>query len=247
MKAEQKRAVIMGATSGMGREIALILLQKGWKVGVAGRRRELLEEIKAKAPELVVFEVIDVTKKDAPELLEKLIDALGGMDLYLYSSGYGRLNTSLNLDIELDTIDTNVTGFVTTINYAFNFFRQQQYGHIAAISSVAGCRGIGLNASYSATKRFQMSYLSSLTQLSNNMKYNISVTEILPGFVKTEFVRYAYPMQMEVSYVARKIVNGLLKKKRKIVIDWRYRLVIGVWHLIPRFLWERINLARFVK
>ncbi|HKM31034.1 MAG TPA: SDR family NAD(P)-dependent oxidoreductase, partial [Bacteroidales bacterium] len=134
MKAEQKRAVIMGATSGMGREIALILLQKGWKVGVAGRRRELLEEIKAKAPELVVFEVIDVTKKDAPELLEKLIDALGGMDLYLYSSGYGRLNTSLNLDIELDTIDTNVTGFVTTINYAFNFFRQQQYGHIAAIS-----------------------------------------------------------------------------------------------------------------
>ncbi len=247
MRENTKRAVIIGATSGIGKAIAHTLLEKGWKLGIAGRREELLKEIQQTNSNSVVYEVMDVNAKDAPQQLKKLIFKLGGMDLYLYSAGYGRLNPSLDLTLETDTVKTNVMGFVTLIHTAFHFFQKQKYGHIAAITSVAGRRGIGMNASYSATKRFQMTYLSSLAQLANNNKYNISVSDIQPGFVKTDFINYSYPMQMEVDYVARKIVKGLSKKRRKIIVDWRYRCLVFVWHLIPGVLWERINLLSFAK
>ena len=162
---QQKRAIIIGATSGIGKAITLTLLKKGWKVGIAGRREALLADIQKTAPDAVVYQVLDVTADDAAENLDRLIGKLGGMDLFLYSSGYGFTNLSLELQIEKDTVQTNVVGFVSLIHKAFHFFREQQYGHLAAITSVAGTRGIGLAASYSATKRFQTTYLSALSQL----------------------------------------------------------------------------------
>ncbi|MFY9115787.1 MAG: SDR family NAD(P)-dependent oxidoreductase [Bacteroidales bacterium] len=244
---QQKRAIIIGATSGIGKAITLTLLKKGWKVGIAGRREALLADIQKTAPDAVVYQVLDVTADDAAENLDRLIGKLGGMDLFLYSSGYGFTNLSLELQIEKDTVQTNVVGFVSLIHKAFHFFREQQYGHLAAITSVAGTRGIGLAASYSATKRFQTTYLSALSQLVKNEKYAITVTDIQPGFVKTDFITGGYPLQMDVEYVAKKIVKGLKKKRRKIVIDERYRLIICIWLLLPRCLWERLKLISFVR
>lgn len=242
-----KRAVIIGATSGIGKEVARILLSKGWKVGISGRREDLLLQFKSEASESIEYEVIDITRQDAPELLSHLISKLGGMDLYLHSAGYGRINPGLDPELEMKTVETNASGFVAMINGAFNYFKQQKHGHIAAITSVAGRRGLGLNASYSSTKRFQMTYLTALAQLSNNCRYNIRISDIQPGFVKTDFLNHSFPMLMETSYVAGKIVKGLIKGRRRIVIDWRYRIIIFVWHLIPRRLWEHINLQRFVR
>ena len=91
-----KRAVIMGATSGIGREVALLLLSEGWHVGIAGRREERLKQSQALQPQSIAYEVIDVTRK-MPVLLQHLIDKLGGMDLYLHCSGNGRYNRILIL------------------------------------------------------------------------------------------------------------------------------------------------------
>ena len=96
-----KKAIIMGATSGMGRGIALGLLAEGYIIGVCGRRKEALDEIKAIAPEKVFAKVIDVTKEEAPSLLMELIGEMGGMDLYFHSSGYGKQNMKERLQVPL--------------------------------------------------------------------------------------------------------------------------------------------------
>ena len=83
------KAIIVGATSGIGKEVALQLLAKGWEVGIAGRRTERLEEIKAKAPEKIRIRRIDVRSDDAASDLLALIADLGGMDLYVHCSGIG--------------------------------------------------------------------------------------------------------------------------------------------------------------
>ena len=160
-----KRAVIVGATSGLGLEVARLLLERGWSIGVAGRRVEALEQLRAVAPDRVRVRAIDVTQSDAPDRLHALIDDLGGMDLYFHSSGIGRQNPDLDPSIELSTVRTNGEGFVRMVTAAYRYFRTQGRGHIAAITSVAGTRGMGAAAAYSATKRFQRTNLLSLIHI----------------------------------------------------------------------------------
>ncbi|MEG1546893.1 MAG: SDR family NAD(P)-dependent oxidoreductase, partial [Bacteroides sp.] len=107
-----KRIVIIGATSGIGNEVAKIYLQLGWKVGIAGRRQSKLEEFCATAPEQMEIQALDVTKEDAPLKLKSLISKLGGMDVFLLSSGIGFQNAELEAGVEIDTTKTNVEGFV---------------------------------------------------------------------------------------------------------------------------------------
>lgn len=87
-----KRIIIIGATSGIGLEVARCYLKDGWQVGVAGRREEELEKIRLSAPGQVCTQTIDVTREDAPFSLEQLITKMGGMDVFLLSSGIGKQN-----------------------------------------------------------------------------------------------------------------------------------------------------------
>ena len=160
------RIIIIGATSGIGREVAKLYIAQGWQVGVAGRRAEELETLRKEAPEQVSTQVLDVTLEDAPCRLQSLIDKVGGMDLFLLSSGIGKQNPTLTPDIELKTAATNVEGFIRLTTAAYHYFEKQGYGHIAAISSIAGVKGLGIAPAYSATKRFQNTYLDALDQLS---------------------------------------------------------------------------------
>ena len=95
-----KRIVIVGATSGIGLEVAKLCIQAGWQIGAAGRREEALEKLRTQAPDLIVTESLDITRDDAPEHLSRLIDKLGGMDIYLHCSGIGKRNTELHPDID---------------------------------------------------------------------------------------------------------------------------------------------------
>lgn len=116
---EQRRAIIMGATSGIGLEVAKVLAGKGWLVGIAGRRQELLQQIQRKHLNIVATEQIDVTKADATERLQTLIGKMGGMDLYFHSSGIGYQNTELDMELELATIETNAIGMTRMVGAAF--------------------------------------------------------------------------------------------------------------------------------
>ncbi|WP_321478471.1 SDR family NAD(P)-dependent oxidoreductase [uncultured Bacteroides sp.] len=236
-----KRIIIVGATSGIGYEIAKLYVDKGWLVGIAGRREEALLELQSHAPERIQIQQLDVTANDAPQKLHTLIEKLGGMDLFLLSSGIGSQNIKLNTDIEIHTAQTNVEGFIRMTTTVFNYFKTVDGGHLAVISSIAGTKGLGSAPAYSATKRFQNTYIDALTQLARMEKLNIHFTDIRPGFVATALLKNRkYPLLMQVEHVAKCIVKALDKKKRVAVIDFRYALLVFFWRAIPQILWERL-------
>ena len=234
----------MGASSGLGRSIAEILLQKGWRLGVAARREELLLPLKEKYPQQVVTASIDVNAEDAGERLLKLAGQLGGIELYFHVAGIGKQNIALEQDIEMNTVETNAKGFTRCITTLFNHMAENGGGHIAAISSIAGTKGLGAAPSYSATKAFQNTYLEALEQQSCMRHLNISISDIRPGFVATPLLgeQPHYPMLMETERAAQEIVSAVLSKKHVHVLDWRYRLLTPLWRLIPRWLWRRLNI-----
>lgn len=241
MNSDMKRAIIIGATSGIGCEVAKQLLLQGWRLGIAGRRLPALEALQSSAPDLIEIAVLDVTQPDATPKLNNLIRRVGGMDLFLLSSGIGYQNMELNPDIELDTARTNVEGFMRMADTAFHHFREHGGGQLAVISSIAGTKGLGVAPAYSATKRFQNTYIDALEQLAGMQKLNIRFTDIRPGFVATALLRNAdYPMLMRPEKVAEKLFRALERGKRRVVIDRRYVLLVRLWRLIPQGVWERL-------
>ena len=300
-----KRAVIMGATSGMGWEVAKILASKGWTLGIAARREEKLKELKMLCLGLnskdgtyqnsrdknsddgtnekgalisrqrIEYQVIDIEQENAPELLKTLIDKIGGMDLYFHGSGVGWQNPELEPQTELKTCAVNTVGFTRMVTAAWQYFKDIQEksgdeeermddnphgknvmdissaGHIAVISSIAGTKGMGTAPSYSATKSFDNTYIQALVQLTHKTRLEdgrrlkIRFTDIRPGFVDTPLLdttKHHYPMLMDPVKVSRKIVRAIERKKRVAVIDWRYKILVFLWRLIPNCIWERIKL-----
>jgi len=239
-----KTAVIVGASSGIGLEVAKLLLADGWHLGVAARREEPLLELKAKAPECVEVMTIDVTKPDAGERLQDLIQKLGCMDLYFHASGIGKQNRTLEEDIELRTMGTNAMGFTRMIGTAYRYFAEHGTGHIAAITSIAGTKGLGPAPAYSASKALQATYMQSLEQQARQRGLNIHFTDIRPGFVDTALLNdsFPYPMVMRPESVARDIVRSIYKRRHVRVIDYRYRILTFFWRLIPRCIWRRMKL-----
>ena len=239
-----KKAIIVGASSGIGMEVAKVLLSDGWQLGIAARREDKLLELKAMAPERIKVMAIDVTQPDAGERLLSLIDELGGMDLYFHASGIGRQNRNLKADIELRTMETNAVGFTRMIGTAYRYFAQRGEGHIAAITSIAGTKGLGPAPAYSATKALQATYLQALEQQSRQSGLRIRFTDIRPGFVDTALLNgdFKYPMLLQPAAVARDIVGSIYKRRHVRIIDLRYRILTFFWRLIPNWLWRRFRL-----
>lgn len=241
----ERKAVVMGASSGLGREVALALLKKGWRVGVAARRREPLEELKKDFPLQVEVAEIDVVENCASTELLALVKRLGGMDLYFHSSGVGKQNPMLEEDVELSTVETNAMGFTRMVGAAFRYMAAHGGGQIAVISSIAGTRGLGPAPSYSATKALQAHYIEALEQLSQNRQLGITFTDIRPGFVDTMLLKDThYPMLMRPDRVARAIVKAIERHRHVVIIDWRYWLLVMFWRLVPRWLWRHFPLVR---
>ena len=238
------RVVIIGASSGMGLEVAKLLLEEGHLLGVAARREDRLQALKQLAPDRVETATIDVTAEDAPTRLRALIDRMGGMDLFFYSSGIGKQNRTLTPDIELNTVNTNGMGFTRMVGEAYRYFAERGEGHIAAITSIAGTKGLGPAPSYSATKAFQNVYLEALEQQSNARGLKIRFTDIRPGFVNTDLLNddFNYPMMLKPDKVARQIVHALHSKRHVKVIDWKYAILTPLWRLLPRPLWRHLKL-----
>lgn len=236
-----KRVIIVGATSGIGYEVAKEYVRMGWQVGVSGRRQEVLEQFQATAPDQIKIQSLDVTHEDAADKLLALIGQLGGMDLFLLSSGIGSQNPNLTPEVEINTARTNVEGFMRMVTTAFNYFKENGGGHLAVISSISGTKGLGSAPAYSATKRFQNTYIDALAQLSRMQQLHITFTDIRPGFVETPLLKDRnYPMLMQANCVAAHIISAIARKKRVIVIDWRYAILVFFWKLIPSCLWERM-------
>lgn len=233
----------------MGMRVATDFARLGWRVGIAARREDRLKDIKALYPDRVEYMAIDVAAPDAVEKFYNLIELIDGMDYLLYAAGCGWFNPALDDARDDDTIDVNVKGFTKIITAAYKYYRDTANlyrGHIAAITSVAGMKGIGVSATYSASKRYQWTFLQAIDQLAHQQHVNVSVTDLRPGFVDTPLLgaHKNYPMEMSVDYVAPRLETAMLRGKRVAYIDSRWAVVTALWRMVPDSLWRRIELVR---
>lgn len=237
-----QKILILGATSGIGREIARIYAANGHQVIAAGRRISLLEELQNEFPDNIHIYTADISKIETINShLNKMANRLNGIDILILSSGIGKRNSELNPEQELLTVDTNVAGFTAVTGWAFHYFQKQNHGHIVATSSIAGLRGNRFAPAYGASKAFNINYLQALRQLAHHQKLNITISDIRPGFVDTamsqgEGVFWSAPAHK----AALQIVKLIDRKKEIIYITKRWRYIAFLIQLIPRFIFERI-------
>jgi short-subunit dehydrogenase len=237
-----KRTIIIGSTSGIGRELARIYAEAGDLVGATGRRQELLYSLQLEYPNQIITQCFDITAENNIAQLESLIKKMGGMDLLIYNAGYGEPGEKLKWEIEQRTVNTNVKGFIETINYAYNYFEDKGHGQLVTTSSIASVRGNSLAPSYSASKAFQSVYFEGLHMKLKKMKSNIHVTDVQPGFVDTKMAKankrfwVASPRK-----AALQIADAIEKKKWRVYITKRWWIIAKLLKWMPVFVYHRIG------
>jgi short-subunit dehydrogenase len=238
----QKKIIIIGATSGIGRRMAELYAEQGHLVGITGRRLELLQEIKQLLPGKIEYECFDVTGRENLWHLQSLIEKLGGMDTLVISAGNGDTSKELSWEIDKMTVDTNVNGFVEIANWAFNYFLMQGHGQLATISSIAAIRGNSWAPAYSASKAFQSNYFEGLSIKAAKLKSDIAITCIEPGFVKTKMAKGNKQFWVvPVDKAARQIINAIDNRKRKAYISRRWWIIAKLYRLLPYALLKRMG------
>jgi short-subunit dehydrogenase len=239
---DPKKIIIIGATSGIGKEIASIYVAKGWRVALTGRRKNLLEELKERHPHQIITACFDVRDNDNESHLDQLIIGLGGLDLLIYNAGFGDPSNELNTEIEKQTTQTNVSGFVDIVSYAFNYFVRQGYGQIAVTSSIAAIRGNSWTPAYSASKAYMSIYAEGLNLKAYKLKMDIVVTDIKPGFINTKMAKspglfwVASPQK-----AAKQIVRAIEKRKKVAYITKRWWLIAQILKILPYWLYKRLG------
>lgn len=184
------KALIIGASSGIGREMARRLAADGWLVAASGRRAELLRSLSEEAPGRIIASAFDLNETSRlPEALSRAVEGLEGLDLAVISAGTGFLNPGLDPELERQTIDTNVLAFTLAADWLYDFFRKQGRGHLAAITSVGGLAAEGAAPAYPAAKAYQIMYLKSLRQRAGKEVPALTVTELRPGSVRTDMMK----------------------------------------------------------
>ena len=230
-----KKAIIIGASSGIGEALVDFLVNEGYLVGITARREELLMGIQKKFPDRVFYKVMDVQQTDKIEqICTDLSSTIGGLDLMIISAGIGHLNKELDFEISHDVVKTNVSGFTCVANWSMNYFQKQGYGHLANISSIAGLLGNGIAPSYNATKAYQINYFNGLRKKVKKLKLRIHLTDIQPGFVDTPILKgnglfWIAP----VDKAAKQIYAAIRKKKKKVYITKRWALIAFIIRLKP--------------
>ncbi len=236
-----KKAIIIGATSGIGKELAKIFTDQNYLVGITGRRKNNLEKIKKKKPENYIIKSFDCTTESNPEKLNELVNDLGGLDLLVMSSGTGDLNENLNYEIERKTIALNVLAFTEIVDWAFNFFNKQGNGHLVVISSIAGIRGSRIAPSYNASKSYQINYLEGLRQKAKKTGKPIFVTDIRPGFVDTAMAKGEGQFWVATKGKAARQIFNLIKRKKDIgYVTKRWILISIILKILPNWIYKRM-------
>ncbi len=237
---QNKKIVIVGATSGIGRELALLYLAHGNTVGVTGRRAAELQTIKERYPEQACCKTMDVQTEQCVGELEELLSEMGGMDIMVYCAGVGTQNPALDPAVEMNAVHTNVVGFSRIVIYSYNYFKEKGAGQIVDISSLAGIRSLRQSPAYSATKRYQIHYMSCLAQKAHKEKVRIHFTTIIPGFIRTGMLRYKYPLTISLERGAKLIFQAINLRLRYTTVPGRWRWIEMIWRLIPNAIWERV-------
>ena len=238
-----RNILIIGATSGIGRELCAQYARRGCKVTATGRRRELLASLKESSANISTC-AADVVDCHAAALLQKVAADMGRIDLIILSAGYGDVNQELVPAIELRTVNTNVLGFTDCAVAAYHHLKKQGGGMLAGISSVASFRGGAAGPAYSASKAYVSSFLEGLRIMAWKDRAKVTVSAIIPGFVDTALAKgvggQGIFWMAPVEKAARQIIRALDRRRTTIYVTKRWRLVAWAMRLLPEFIYKRI-------
>jgi len=237
-----KKAIVIGASSGIGRELSKILSKEGYIVGLVSRRIGLLHELGDSLEGEYIVRRIDITDPEVSmNFLTELIEEMGGVDLVVISSGVGNINENLDWELENESIATNVVGFSAMANVAIKHFMQQKSGHLVGISSVAALRGGKAAPAYNASKAYLSNYLEGLRQKITGLDGSITITEIRPGFVDTAMAKGDGVFWVSsVEKAAKQIYSAIVSKKSCVYVTHRWLLVGWLLKILPEAIYKRL-------
>lgn len=237
-----KKALIIGASSGIGRELAIVLAKQGYEVGLMARRLDLLESLQKEIPTKTYIGRTDISQtSQAIEDVSSMIQKMNGLDLMVINAGIGIVNHELDWPTEQQVLDVNIYGFCGLAGLAFKHFAQQKRGHLVGISSIVAYRGNNLAPSYNASKAFMSNYLEGLRKKAFKDGLPIVITDIKPGFVDTKMAQsdskfwVASPRQ-----AAEQIYSSVQKQSKHAYVTRRWRFVAWLLKLMPDWLYYKI-------
>lgn len=236
-------AIVFGATSGIGKQLANYLVADGYKVAITGRRLQKLNTIKTTKPNRYFVWGNDVQNVENTEVVFKqIVEEFGSIDLVIHCSGIGYENPELDWQKEQDTLKTNVLGATCIYDFAFNLFKAQGFGHLVSISSIAGLRGNRIVPAYNASKAYQVNYLESLYFKSKEIKGGkVYVTDIRPGFVDTRMALGDGIFWMaSLEKASKQIYSAIKRKNRRVYISKRWILIAWVLKVVPSWLMKKV-------
>ena len=213
---EKKIIWITGASSGIGKALAIKFAEKGWTVAASARRENLLDELNKINSNIYSFP-LDVTEIENCKLVaNKIIEKFGGIDICVFGTGMHdpKSEKKFNLSKIREIMEVNYFGTMNSINSIYDYFSEKKNGQISIISSVAGYRGLPAAGAYCASKAALTSYAESLN-FDMQLK-NVKVSLISPGFIKTPMTDqndFPMPMIKSPEFAANEIFKGLTEKK----------------------------------
>jgi len=237
---KQKKAIVVGATSGMGRQVAKLLAQNGYTVGLVGRRISLLESLQTEIASKTIIKQLDVTSINAREQLTDFIHELGGLDLIVISISASNdyiADPTQELINNQKTLATDLMGFWTMADTALSYFIAQGSGHLVGISSTSGLKGEAASPVYSGAKAFISRYLEGERNRMIQKNIPIYITDIIPGWVEIEAVDiHTIPAAYWVATTqeaAQQIYTAISKHKKVAYITKRFALIALLYHIVP--------------
>lgn len=232
--------VIIGATSGIGKALFEKYARGDNRIGIVGRRANLLDELCQKYPSKTITAKADITNlEEIEQAINALHKELEYIDLAIVCSGIGDINATLEYNVERLTIDTNITGWTFVIDRLYNIFVQQGHGHLVAITSAGGFRGEPIAPAYSASKAYQINYMEALRKKAFKSGGHITVTDIRPGLVDTAMAKGdGLFWVMPVNKVANQIISAIRKKKNKAYVTKRWHFLAIINKNLPFHLYR---------
>ena len=235
-----KKIWITGASSGIGKALAVKFSNEGWQVAASARRESLLNDLNKSNPNIHAF-VLDVKdEKSVRNVFQNILQKFETLDICVFATGIHDPEAEKKLSSEKirEIMETNFFGTLNCIMAVNSFFREKKDGHIAIVSSVAGYRGLPAASGYCASK-------AALTSLAESLYFdfkrkNVKVSLISPGFIKTPMTdKNTFPMPMIKSpeYAAEKIFIGLTKKNAfEIHFPKSFTILLKLLKIMPNWL-----------
>ncbi len=235
---------ITGASSGIGKALAIKFAKKGWKVAISARRENLLNEI-AKTYNNIFPYPLDVTNSKNCELVfNNIKEKFKNVDISVFSTGMHdpKSEKSLDLNKVRQIMEVNFFGTINSVNAVYKYYKERKSGQISIVSSVAGYRGLPAGGAYCASKSALTSFTESLNF--DMKRKNVRVSLISPGFIKTPMTDqndFPMPMIKSPEFAAEQIYNGLVKKNSfEIHFPKSFTIVMKILRILPNWIYFKL-------